>query len=92
MCREAEQGSKKATRTQEASDTPDIMFNRLQVKDPSKRPVPSKKQSKADLLKQAEAKASEAEEVRTHSYDMLVVHLFSATVHAQAPHAASRTL
>lgn len=35
------------------------MFNRLQVKDPSQRPIGTKKQSKSDLLKQAESRASE---------------------------------
>jgi hypothetical protein len=93
LCREAEQGNGKAARTQNVQDASDIMFNRLQVKDPSQRPVPTKKHSKADLLKQAEAKASEAAEVRM-LYHTLVVqqHALRTTVHHQAPQAAAETL
>lgn len=65
LCRETEKGIGKLANDHGTADASDIMFNRLQVKDPSQRPVASKKLSKADLLKQVESKAAEKDaEVR----------------------------
>lgn len=58
LCREACGGD--VANAQSTPDGSDIMFNRLQVKNPSQRPVATKKQSKESLLKQAESKAAEA--------------------------------
>lgn len=49
------------------ADGSDVMFNKLQFKDDTSRPQTNKKQSKHDLLKQAEAKSTEGDADVRHS-------------------------